>query len=303
MKKIPLLLVITAAMWLCGCPAKKPEQSVSANKTVAADTLQRPILKSLNGIEQGKARNMINYFALHTGNFKPNSNTVWFSEKVIAEIVNVLNSDPDIDGIRLYFAGESVATGPPKLSFVWVATMEDGPDEVAPDQSKTRHKDIYLDDSKYTLFKTTGIEGTSNDTELDGMRLYKPGSSGRNDPTCPYLPNNIEISYAEQMVAGFKAPHVIDSHGEWFDRNLFLAIAETADYSGIRIYYAKHPATAIYDYYNGRDAFVITTTGKDANNSDEFDCKTTDRYIKYFINKNRFTPPKDNGELCPNHCD
>jgi hypothetical protein len=302
MKKTSLLLAIAAVMWLCGCPSKDPEQSGSANRTAAAGT-QRPVLKSLNGIEQGKARNMINYFALHTGNFKPKSNTIWFSDAVIAEIVNVLKSDPDIDGIRLYFAGESVAAGPPKLSFVWVATMEDGADEVAPDQSKTRHKDIYLDDSKYQLFKTPGIEGKPSDTELAGMRLYVPGSGGQNDTTCPYLPNNIEISYAEQMVAGFKTPHVIDSHGEWFDRNLFLAIAGTTNYSGIRIYYAKHPATAIYDYYNGRDAFVITTTGKDADNSDEFDCKTKDLYIKYFYHKNRFTPPKDNGELCPNHCD
>jgi hypothetical protein len=302
MKKIPLLLTVIALMWSCNGPVKKVEQPEDTNHTLAATPLLRPVLKSLNGIEQGKARNMINYFAMNTDKFVPNSNTIWFSESVVAEIVNVLKSNSDFDGIRLYFAAEGFPANP-KLSFVWVATMEDGADEVAQEQSKMRHKDIYLDASKYQLFKLSDIGGQASIIESNGMLLYKPGSGGSNDPSCPELPNNISIKYAEDMVAEFKTPHVINTHGEWFDRNLFLALAGTPHYGGIRIYYAKHPTPPIYPYYKGRDAFVITTTAKGVNNTDVFDCATRDLYNKYFFNKNRFTPPKDNGELCPNHCD
>jgi hypothetical protein len=265
-----------------------------------------PAYKSLNGVDETVAKQKITYFYNHIEDYKnPASGSLWFSKEVVGGIIKVFDSDPQIDGFRIYFAGEpSTATGF-NLSVILVATKEIGADLSLPIQSGKKHEDFYLNTSLYDLFKSESIQGKNDGTQNAGAKLYHQGNTVIDNSGCLIMPHDISVDYAEKMVANFQEPHTITTHSEWFDRTLLDNIASNPHYNGIRIYFARHPKSND-PYKSDKDAFVITATAANPLHpeltTDIFGCRTKMTVNSESSSGTSGTPPQDNGELCPSHC-
>jgi hypothetical protein len=264
------------------------------------------VYKSLNGIDEKAAKDKITYFYNHTEDYKnPEYRSVWFSKEVVAGIIKVFNSDMQIDGFRIYFAGEPATTANSNLSVILVATKEAGIDTSLPVQSGKKHEDFYLNTSSYDLFALQSIGGKFEDSQNSDAKLYHQGNPAIDNSGCLIMPHDITVDYAEKMVGNFQLPHTITTYSEWFDRALLDNIASNPRYNGIRIYFARHPKSND-PYKSDKDAFVIAATGSDPLNpeltTDIFGCHTKTILNSDGSNGTSGTPPQDNGELCPNHC-
>jgi len=305
--------MLLTVLWSCKQTGTKKaaSDSTASEAKKALTAAPAKVYRSLNGIEQGEARKMIDTFAKYQNEAKiqiPKS--VWFRKEIVNEITKIFIANPQIDGVRIYFGAQLPKTASLKLSLILVATTKAGRDTSKPYQSTDKHADLYLDESLYNLYKLPSIEGVVCDGKgKGGARLNYPIPGGVGGIGCQALPHNISVDYAKKMVDHFESNHAINTTSEWFDRGLFQVIDST-DYTGVRVYLGRHPASP-NPYYGNRDAFLFTTTqGKDT--TDNFDCTITTKYVelyneRYPNNKHRvnikfFSPPQDNGELCPNHC-
>ncbi|WP_183575851.1 hypothetical protein HDF18_18260 [Mucilaginibacter sp. X5P1] len=311
MKKLILLIAIISFMISCKSKTNSSNTDTSTNTTksnVSGKTPTGSVYKTLNGVDQKTALDMITHFdtSFYNKQKLPQLN-FWFGLEVLRDIVTLIRNDSvsqikanhHVDGIRIYYAA-SLDT-PSKFSILLVTTVDSVGDSL--------HRDYYLHSSE-RLFTDTGIAGNVfKRGQCPGANLYNWKLGGFiDDITCNFKdhPHYIKRHMGRKMVKAFGSD-VVNTRGEWFPKDLFEDAVNDSRCDGIRIYFAKHPPKGNIDtIFNNRDAFVIVTTKEDKknkfNHKDYFDCNTFQESVSKYSGHDLFSAGEDNGGLCPNNC-
>ncbi|OCX52487.1 hypothetical protein BEL04_13575 [Mucilaginibacter sp. PPCGB 2223] len=256
---------------------------------------------------------------------------VWFSADFFKAMCNKVDSLPDGDGIRFYFAkkGKQYSAIPVATK---VGSIYSG--------NKYHHNDYFLPKFLSVNTKCTKIFAFPTDnTPQRGARLYdtlKPKITAPSDSDCTSKSTHyISSSKAYRMVyknCGKGAKNgKFNATSEWFEISFLQQLAKLVPKDGgIRLYYAKSGGSIIKHgrlFPKGRHGFVLMVTQPDYDKKiqrDKFVClPKIDR--KDFINKikdlltSKISDKKllsdalsladdtgfgatDNGEECPTNC-
>ncbi|MFD0795546.1 hypothetical protein ACFQZX_18130 [Mucilaginibacter litoreus] len=304
-------MLFFAASTGCGDNGKKASSATDTTTTAGARSTATVHKKTLNGVDQQTAGQMIRNFEQQMTTLQQAPITFFINKDMVAKIVKVLDADaastpagsPKPDGVRVYFAKKSAAE---PLTLLIIATREF---KSAAQPDKT-HDDYYEHSSAAAdvLFNPQQtkleIKATYNDP---GATLFKRCTTCTDDTSCGEDAHYLRRKDAEDMVANYTA-HPFNTRAEWFDTEMLRDMVKDQQCDGIRVYLARHLPNDQVARNRNRDTFILTTTKLVTPGNyyeDYFDCHTLKNFVKKYEDKighGMFPPPFDNGELCPTNC-
>jgi len=282
----------------CNQKGKQNGNPSDSGKTNAAALAAPPANSfTLNAIPADSANAMVKKFTLDPGHYDPNHHTcIWFSKAALQQMDTVLNTTPNSDGIRFYFARE-LASG--SYTTIAVSTSDGG---VNPqDTSKHIHNDYFQTSNPSGGIPMAGKLGDT--TPAQGALLYSPHSPCKTADTCKEKGQHyISCAKAYRMVyINCKPNDSINAKAEWFDKGVIKDLINAIPTGGgLRLYFAKHSEAAPGDKVP-RTAFVLMVTQSiNGIQTDEFVCLPIHPKYKNFIPLTG--GGTDNGEMCPLNC-
>ncbi|TFF33935.1 hypothetical protein [Mucilaginibacter psychrotolerans] len=290
MKKF--LLIACCAVCMMACKRTTNTDTNKPGPTVT--TLEHDnIGKTLNGLDSADAIKLVTTFKNDTTS-KDRFTNIWFSKSFVEDTYDILSSQTDADGIRLYIGKN--ADGHNTLV---VMSTKDGGNYTDPDSSKIPpSKKIHVDyfQHGYPILNTKEVKNQDSYTATlgDGADLYQDTT---NKP-CPKIKCEINESQvsciqAKTWAQGFKGG-AIDIRSVWYSLKLIAYLKEQIhagvsnrrSVDGIRIYF-------VVDTTRRKNGFLLTPT-------EEINGVHQDIYDCYSLHK--MFDVVDHGEECPIFC-
>jgi len=318
MKKLVLIGIIGSLMIM----SFKPNKNGSiADVPALGDT----ILTTLNGYTKAQALDSIAY-SDKTIDRRPRNTQIWFKKDIICKIDSLLNAEISghgrkPDGIRIYFSRILASASVPinENNRIMIVSTYHRKDTIINGDTVKIHQDYFEHLKTPGLFEAKDIHGEpshDNDT-TKGALLLSRNPLGSLKACTLVSEHDIPRNMAEEMVWRFPKrsilrPGKMNARAEWFDMNMvdnLVKVLNREGDDGVRIYFSR--GTTKYkldsvkykkDYAKNKVKFILVTTKAVPNtctanciHRDDLDC------AKLLVAK-LIDNAKDNGELCPTHC-
>lgn len=307
MKKIILFAGTVIAIVSVACYGNNitRKNGDSIKKQAKSARIVDTIRATLDGIPETQARLMFKDFK-GTGFSTYKTSQTWYhiDMAMFRAMVAMLNKekaaegtitgDGKIDGIRIYFIENPREPQCPTISFV--ATRDSSlkfPHTSHRETDPSQHRDYYIHDKTNALYTTVNrnVE-TGHDNDGGGAELFVDTPKVK----CAGTQDDVKPGDARQMVKVFvdNKDEAFNSWSVWYRLELFQDVLHMTSNAGVRFYLCRHIAN---NSDKGRHTFLIVPTNKMTGNSGKY----KDDYTCPAVHWNK-SSAKDNGELCPHHC-